>query len=163
MGAETAGVGAATGAERGAVTGDAGGAERRGRRRAAANFAASARGSPSRTTSRSWRTAAIASRAFASLCAVAMAPIFSLTSAASVALGMPLAAFADGANSQQTVLRARGIYGSRIFALQGKSAGDIVEEKNAFTLFLSGAYRAPRRSGTRPVSRSAGTDAQPST
>lgn len=66
-----------------------------------------------------------------------------LTSAASVALGMPLAAFADGANSQQTVLRARGIYGSRIFALQGKSAGDIIEEKNAFTLFLSGAYRAP--------------------
>merc|ERR1719469_1805865 len=54
---------------------------------------------------------------------------------------MPLAANADGANSAATVLRARGIYGSRIFALQGKSAATIVEEKAAFTLFLSGAYR----------------------
>lgn len=63
-----------------------------------------------------------------------------LTTAAG-ALFMPLAAQADGANSLQTQLRARGIYGSRIYALQGKSAAAIVEEKNAFTLFLSGAYR----------------------
>jgi hypothetical protein len=66
-----------------------------------------------------------------------------LQSAASVALGMPLAASADGANSKTTKDRARGIYGSRIFALQGKSASDIVAEENAFKLFLSGAYREP--------------------
>ena len=65
-----------------------------------------------------------------------------LQTAAAVAL-TPLAAHADGANSAQTVFRARGIYGSRIFALQGKSASAIVDEKNAFTLFLSGSYRAP--------------------
>ena len=63
-----------------------------------------------------------------------------LTTAAG-ALFMPLAAQADGANSAATQLRARGIYGSRIFALQGKPAAAIVEEKAAFTLFLSGAYR----------------------
>ena len=41
-----------------------------------------------------------------------------LTSAASVALGMPLAAFADGANSKATVEKARAIYGSRVVRLQ---------------------------------------------
>jgi hypothetical protein len=40
-----------------------------------------------------------------------------LTTAAG-AMFMPLAAQADGANSAATQLRARGIYGSRIFALQ---------------------------------------------
>lgn len=63
-----------------------------------------------------------------------------LTTAAG-ALFMPLAAQADGANSLATQQRARGIYGSRIYALQGKPAAAIVEDKNAFTLFLSGAYR----------------------
>jgi hypothetical protein len=42
-----------------------------------------------------------------------------LTTAAG-ALFMPLAAQADGANSAATQLRARGIYGSRIFALQAR-------------------------------------------
>jgi len=51
-------------------------------------------------------------------------------------------AFADGANSAQGSLRARAIYGSRIYRLQGKDAAAILEEKNAFTLFISGTYRA---------------------
>mmetsp|Transcript_20267 Transcript_20267/g.26236 ORF Transcript_20267/g.26236 Transcript_20267/m.26236 type:complete len:180 (-) Transcript_20267:1171-1710(-) len=56
----------------------------------------------------------------------------------------PKPAFADGAVSAATVQRARGIYGGRIVAL--KSAVDkgdfdaILEEKNAFDLFNSGAY-----------------------
>ena len=65
-----------------------------------------------------------------------------LQSAGAVALGMPLAAVADGANSPATVARAKGIYGSRIYALTGKSAADILAEENAFVLYLSGAYRA---------------------
>lgn len=56
----------------------------------------------------------------------------------------PGAAFADGAVSNATVNRARGIYGNRIAGLKGAvDAGDfkaIVEEKNAFILFNSGAY-----------------------
>ena len=45
-----------------------------------------------------------------------------LQTAASVALGLPLAAQADGANSAATVARAKGIYGSRIAKLAGKDA-----------------------------------------
>ena len=63
--------------------------------------------------------------------------------AAGLALAMaPLAAFADGANSKATVDKARSIYGSRVFRLQSASAITILEEQNAITLFISGAYRA---------------------
>jgi len=50
-------------------------------------------------------------------------------------------AFADGANSATTAFRARSIYGSRVFKLKGASAEKIAEEKNAFTLFITGTYR----------------------
>jgi hypothetical protein len=73
--------------------------------------------------------------------------------AASAALAGPLAASADGANSKTTRDRARGIYGSRIFALQGKSASDIVDEKNAFKLYLSGVYRAPLSADAKAESK----------
>ena len=63
--------------------------------------------------------------------------------AASVALGLPLAAQADGANSAATVARAKGIYGSRIAKLAGKDAAAVAAEENAFTLYLSGAFRSP--------------------
>ena len=66
-----------------------------------------------------------------------------LQTAASVALGLPLAAQADGANSAATVARAKGIYGSRIAKLAGKDAAAVAAEENAFTLYLSGAFRAP--------------------
>lgn len=56
----------------------------------------------------------------------------------------PKPAFADGAVSPATVQRARGIYGSRIASLKGAvENGDfdaILEEKNAFELFNSGAF-----------------------
>jgi len=56
----------------------------------------------------------------------------------------PGAAFADGAVSTATVARSRGIYGGRIADLKGAvEKGDfaaVLEEKNAFELFNSGAY-----------------------
>lgn len=56
----------------------------------------------------------------------------------------PKAAVADGAVSKYTVARSKGIYGSRIAALKGAvEKGDfdaIVDEKNAFDLFNSGAF-----------------------
>merc|ERR1719313_1683337 len=55
---------------------------------------------------------------------------------------VPWAANADGATSPATRERARAIYGSRIARLAGASAEDIVAEKNAFTLFTTGAYRS---------------------
>ena len=62
---------------------------------------------------------------------------------AAAAVGMaPLAAFADGAASPATRERARAIYGSRIARLSNAPAADILEEKNAFKLFISGAYRS---------------------
>lgn len=57
------------------------------------------------------------------------------------------AAVADGAVSQTTVARARGIYGGRILALEDAvKAGKldaVLAEKNAFALFNSGAYKLP--------------------
>lgn len=65
-----------------------------------------------------------------------------LAHAASVAVMAPAAAFADGANSKATVEKARAIYGSRVVRLQAADAATILEEKNAITLLISGAYRA---------------------
>jgi len=62
--------------------------------------------------------------------------------AAGAAAFAPLAAFADGASSPAVLERARSIYGSRVFRLQKSSAADILEEKNVFTLFRTGAYRS---------------------
>jgi hypothetical protein len=56
-------------------------------------------------------------------------------------------ASADGAVSKTTQARSRGIYGGRILDLEAAVAkGDlsaIAAEKNAFTLFVSGAYTTP--------------------
>jgi hypothetical protein len=37
--------------------------------------------------------------------------------------------------------RSRSVYGSRVFRLKGASAEKVLEEKNTFTLFITGAYR----------------------
>lgn len=56
----------------------------------------------------------------------------------------PTVASADGAVSGATISRAKGIYGSRIYDLKGAvEAGDfkaVIDEKNVFILFNSGAY-----------------------
>lgn len=57
----------------------------------------------------------------------------------------PKPALADGAVSPATAQRAKGIYGARIAALKGAvEKGDfaaVEEEKTAFTLFNSGAFK----------------------
>jgi len=57
---------------------------------------------------------------------------------------IPSVAFADGAVSSATVQRARGVYGQRVAALKDAVAkgdfGAVLDEKNAFVLFTSGAY-----------------------
>jgi len=63
------------------------------------------------------------------------------TFAAAVAAA-PFAAVADGATSKATIDRARAIYGSRIARLGSADAATILSEKNAFTLFTTGAYRS---------------------
>jgi len=63
------------------------------------------------------------------------------TFAAAVAAA-PFAALADGASSPTVRGRARAIYGSRVYRLQDASVDKIIEEKNVFTLFTTGAYRA---------------------
>merc|ERR1719152_729133 len=62
--------------------------------------------------------------------------------AAAALVAAPFAALADGASSPAVRERARAIYGSRVFRLQGASVDKIIEEKNAFTLFTTGAYRS---------------------
>merc|ERR1719152_901418 len=56
-------------------------------------------------------------------------------------LAAPGAAFADGASSKAVKERSRAIYGSRVFRLQGKSTEAVLEDQNALTLFITGAYR----------------------
>jgi len=55
---------------------------------------------------------------------------------------VPLAAFADGANSKANAERARQIYGSRCYRLQTASAAEIVDESSVLTLFITGSYRS---------------------
>jgi len=65
------------------------------------------------------------------------------------ALGVAAPAFADGATSKATLDRSRAIYGSRVARLAGADAATILEEKNAFTLFISGAYRSAADKSTK--------------
>ena len=67
-----------------------------------------------------------------------------IATAGAALAGVPAIASADGAVSAASINRARGIYGNRIANLKDAVAkgdfGAIVEEKNAFILFNSGAY-----------------------
>ena len=60
----------------------------------------------------------------------------------------PLAAHADGASSKTVLERARAIYGSRVFRLQGAAPAQVAEEINTFTLFTTGAYRSVKDKDT---------------
>ena len=53
----------------------------------------------------------------------------------------PRRALADGADSKQHKMRARAIYGSRIFHMQDAPPSQVLEETNAFRLFATGVYR----------------------
>ena len=50
----------------------------------------------------------------------------------------PLPSFAVAPPSPQQILKSRAVYGSRVFRLQDASAAMIMDEKNVFTLFLTG-------------------------
>jgi hypothetical protein len=63
-----------------------------------------------------------------------------LGAAAAAITAAPMAAFADGASSPAVLARSRAIYGSRVFRLQDASPESILADKNAFTLFTTGAY-----------------------
>ena len=63
-----------------------------------------------------------------------------LNFAAAAVVATPFAAVADGATSKATRERARQIYGSRIFRVQGGTTAQILEEANAFDIFITGAY-----------------------
>jgi len=65
-----------------------------------------------------------------------------ITGAGAALAAAPLAAFADGASSKAVLERARAIYGSRVARLVDASPEAILEEKNTFTLFTTGAYRS---------------------
>ena len=61
--------------------------------------------------------------------------------AVAVTAAAPEAAFA-ASSSPQSQLKSRAVYGSRVFRLQNASPEFILEEKNAFTLFITGVYSA---------------------
>lgn len=68
---------------------------------------------------------------------------------AAFALLPAFAAQADGANSRETMIRARAIYGSRVFRLQDASPADVLAEKNTFQLFATGVYRNQDQKDTK--------------
>ena len=61
-----------------------------------------------------------------------------------LSVSLPLLVAAPSAHaaavSPQAVQKSRAIYGSRVFRLQKASPDFILEEKNVFTLFISGCY-----------------------
>merc|ERR1711871_370010 len=61
----------------------------------------------------------------------------------------PAAMLASPAASPQAILKSRALYGSRVFRLQNASPSTILDEKNAFALFISGVYGATAEKSTR--------------
>ena len=70
-----------------------------------------------------------------------------------LSVSLPLLVAAPSAHaaavSPQAVQKSRAIYGSRVFRLQKASPDFILEEKNAFTLFISGCYSTTADKPTR--------------
>ena len=69
---------------------------------------------------------------------------------ASVSLAsVPLPALAVAPPSPQQILKSRSVYGSRIYRLQSAAPAVIMDEKNVFTIFISGVYGATADKATR--------------
>jgi len=62
------------------------------------------------------------------------------SAAAATVFTPPLAAQADGATSRATRERARAMYGSRIFRLQGAASKQILDEESAFDMYITSGY-----------------------
>ena len=61
----------------------------------------------------------------------------------------PLRALAVAPPSPQQMLKSRAVYGSRVYRLQDASPDFIMEEKNVFTLFITGVYGASADKATK--------------
>ena len=57
-----------------------------------------------------------------------------------VAAKAPAPAFAVAPPSPQQILKSRSVYGSRVYRLQDATPEVIIDEKNVFTLFITGVY-----------------------
>ena len=53
---------------------------------------------------------------------------------------LPLPSVAVAPPSPQQILKSRAVYGSRIYRLQDATPAVIIDEKNAFTLFITGVF-----------------------
>lgn len=61
----------------------------------------------------------------------------------------PLPSFAVAPPSPQQMLKSRAIYGSRVYRLQAATTAAILDEKNVFTLFITGVYGSTADKATR--------------
>uniref|UniRef100_A0A7S2CE98 Photosystem II Psb31 protein domain-containing protein n=1 Tax=Haptolina brevifila TaxID=156173 RepID=A0A7S2CE98_9EUKA len=57
-----------------------------------------------------------------------------------VGVSMAPAAIAVAPPSPQQMLKSRAVYGSRVYRLQDATPAVIIDEKNVFTLFITGVY-----------------------
>ena len=53
---------------------------------------------------------------------------------------LPLPSVAVAPPSPQQILKSRAVYGSRVYRLQDATPAVIIDEKNAFTLFITGVF-----------------------
>ena len=73
-----------------------------------------------------------------------------LASSSGLALAAPvMPASAVAPPSPQQILKSRSVYGSRVFRLQDATPAVIVDEKNVFTLFITGVYGATADKATK--------------
>ena len=61
----------------------------------------------------------------------------------------PTQARAVAPPSPQQILKSRAVYGSRVYRLQDATPAAIMDEKNAFTLFITGVYGSTADKATR--------------
>jgi hypothetical protein len=68
---------------------------------------------------------------------------------AAFAATVPSVSFAVAPPSPQQMLKSRAVYGSRVYRLQGASPAVIIDEKNCFTLFITGVYGSTADKATK--------------
>ena len=75
--------------------------------------------------------------------------LLGVVGASSASLAMVPQAFAVAPPSPQQILKSRAVYGSRVYRLQGATSAGIIDEKNVFTLFITGVYGSTADKATR--------------
>jgi len=61
----------------------------------------------------------------------------------------PLRAIAVAPPSPQQILKSRAVYGSRVYRLQEATPAAIIDDKNVFTLFITGVYGSTADKATK--------------